>query len=143
MSDTLPPPPETPAANTRSRTRRFYTITGSAKRPLPSLPQRLERAKPSTPKQPTKSKRAKRGKRPKRAASPILLPEYIESSSSEEESDDDKPSASEFTFGGRVFRRATDFATQPKRAKSLYVWAKDKGFEIIDVKAKTRHYYCI
>lgn len=134
MSDPLPPTPETPAA-TRSRILRPSTVAASAKRPVPSLPQRLERAKPSKPKQ-TK-------KHAKKAASPILIPEYVESASSEEEVDDDEPPRSEFTFGGRVFRRATDFASRRKRQKSSHVWDKDKGFEIVDVKARTRHYYCI
>src|SRR5579871_1761897 len=134
MSDPLPPPPETPAANTRSHTLRPSTVAASAKRPGPSRP---KRSKQSKPKQTTKSKRAKK------PASPILIPEYVESASSEEESDDDQPSSDEFTFGGRVFRRATAVATRRKRQKSSHIWDKDKGFEIIDVKALTRHYYCI
>jgi hypothetical protein len=136
MSDSLHPPPETPAASTRSRTLRLSTFAASAKRPLPSLPQR-PKAKPSKPKQTTKLKHAKK------TTSPILIPEYVESASSEEEGDDDESSGSEFTFGGRIFRRATDFAAQRKRQRSSHVWDKDKGFEIIDVKARTRHYYCI
>jgi len=142
MSDLLPPPPETPATNTRSRTLRPSTVAASAKRPIPSLPQRLERAKPSKPKQTRKSKHTK-SKHAKKATSPILIPQYVESASSEEEDDEDEPSTSEFTFHGRVFRKATDFATRQKRTKSSHVWDKDKGFEIIDVKAGTRHYYCI
>jgi hypothetical protein len=145
MSDPLPPPPETPAANTRSRTLRLSTVAAGAKRPVPSLPQ--HRAKPSKPKQTTKSKHTKskhtKSKHAKKAASPILIPQYVESASSEEEGDEDEPFGSEFTFRGRVFRRATDFATQQQRQKSSHVWDKDKGFEIIDVKAGTRHYYCI
>src|SRR5579871_1864953 len=136
MSDPLPPPPETPAANTRSRTLRF-SIAASPTRPVPSVPQRPQRAKPSKSKQTTKSKRAKK------PAGPILIPAYVESASSEEEGSDDEPSSSEFTFGGRVFRKATDFVIQGKRQKSSHIWDKDKGFKIIDVKARTSHYYCI
>ena len=141
MSDPLPPPPETPAANTRSRTLRLSTVAASAKRPVPSLPQRLERAKPSKPKQTTKSKHTK-SKHAKKAASPILIPQYVESASSEEEGDDDidESSINEYTFGGRVFRKASDFATKQKRdvSKTSHIWDKDKGFEIIDVKTQTR-----
>src|SRR5579871_908118 len=136
MSDPLPPPPETPAANTRSRTLRF-SIAASPTRPVPSVPQRPQRAKPSKSKQTTKSKRAKK------PAGPILIPAYVESASSEEEGSDDEPSTSEFTFHGRVFRKATDFVIQGKRQKSSHIWDKDKGFKIIDVKARTSHYYCI
>ena len=119
------PPPQTP----RSRLRPS-TIAASAKRAVPKHPKRAK------PKRTTKQA--------KKTASTILIPEYVESSASEEEEEEEnEPSRSEFTLDGRVFRRATDFAFKKKRKKTSHVWDKDKGFEIIDVKANSRHYYCI
>ena len=79
-----------------------------------------------------------------RHASSILNPQYIESSTSEEEGEgENEPSKHEFTLGGQLFRRAADVASRGKRKKTSHVWDKDKGFEIIDVKTSSRHYYCI
>ena len=83
-------------------------------------------------------------KRSKKTAS-LLAPHYTESSASEVEEDEktDKRPSKEFTLDGRVSRKATDFANHRKRTKTSHVWDKDKGFEIVDVKTKKKHYYCI
>jgi hypothetical protein len=106
---------------------RSSTIATRAKR---TTSQRLKPAKRST-------------KRTKKTASSILVPKYIESSASEEEKEEKEPSRGEFTLDGRVFRKATDFASGRQRSKTSHVWDKDKGFEIIDIKTNSRHYYCI
>lgn len=95
-----------------------------------AISQRLKPAKRST-------------KRTKKTASPILVPEYIESSASEEEKEENEPSRGEFMLNGRVFRKATDIASRRPRSKTSHIWDKDKGFEIIDVKTSSRYYYCI
>src|SRR5438270_10955239 len=46
-------------------------------------------------------------------------------------------------LNGRLYRKATDFTSRRKRSKTSHVWDKDKGFEIVDVKTGSRHYYCI
>ena len=83
----------------------------------------------------------------KKAAAPIHSPEYVGSSSSEEEEEqeenENEPSEKEFTLDGRVFRRVTDFAFRGKRKKTSHIWDKEKGFEIVDVKTGSKHYYCI
>lgn len=114
-------PPATPA-----RPPRPSTIVISAKR---ATSQRFKPVKPIA-------------KRTKKIAS-LLTPKYVESSASEEETEKDEPSGGKFTLNGRVFRKATDFATVRKRTKTSHIWGKDKGFEIVDVKTGKRHYYCI
>src|SRR5436189_394612 len=125
-----PPPPTTP----RSHLLRPSTIAASAKRTVPQPP---KRAKPK--------RTAKQAKKKTARPSTTLISEYVESSASkeDEEEEEDEPSGSEFTLDGRVFRRATSFASKKNRKKTSHVWEKDKGFEIIDVKTKSRHYYCI
>src|SRR5271170_7109987 len=109
------------------RSLRPSTIATSAK---PTTSQRLKPAKRST-------------KRTKKTASSILVPKYIESSASEEEKEEKEPSRGEFMLNGRVFRKATDFASRRQRSKTSHIWDKDKGFEIIEVKTGSKHYYCI
>src|SRR5947209_6667996 len=46
-------------------------------------------------------------------------------------------------LNGWLFRKATDFTSRRKCSKTSHVWDKDKGFEIIDIKTGSRHYYCI
>jgi hypothetical protein len=134
MPDPSPRPstpsnPATPATSSRPRRLRPSIIAPSVKR---AIPQRPEQAK---------SKRTT--KQAKKTAISILTPKYAESSASEEEEEENEPSRGAFRLGGRVFRRATDFASRRKRKKSSHIWDKDKGFEIIDVKTGSRHYYCI
>ena len=126
MPGSLPRDPSTPAG---PRLLRPSTIAASAKRPISQCPKR------AMPKRTTKQV--------KKTASSILTPKYVESSASEPEEEENEPSRGEFTLSGRVFRRATDFASRGKRKKTSHIWDKDKGFEIIDVKTGSRHYYCI
>src|SRR5271155_1474283 len=109
------------------RSLRPSTIATSAK---PTTSQRLKPAKRST-------------KRTKKTASSILVHKYIESSASEEEKEEKEPSRGEFMLNGRVFRKATDFSSRRQRSKTSHIWDKDKGFEIIEVKTGSKHYYCI
>jgi hypothetical protein len=110
------------------RSLRPSTTGTSAKR---TTSQRLKPAKRST-------------RRTKKTASSILVPKYIESSESEEEKEENEPSKGEFMLNGRVFRKGTDFASRRRqRSKISHIWDKDKGFEIVDVKTGSKHYYCI
>jgi hypothetical protein len=134
-----PNTPTTPTTSSRPHLLRPSTIAASAKR---AILQRPKRAKPKRTTQQTK-----------KTASSILTTKYVESSASkEEEKEQEKeqekekenaPSRGEFTLNSRIFRRATNFASRRKRKKTSHIWNKDKGFEIIDVKTGSRHYYCI
>jgi hypothetical protein len=138
MPNAPPEPPSTPAApSSQPHLLRPSTIAASAKR---AIPQRPKQAKAAKPKRTTKQATKKTARR----ASSILIPEYIESSASEEEGEEENEhSKDEFMLGGRRFHRATHFASRGKRGKSSHVWDTDKGFEIIDVKTGSKHYYCI
>jgi membrane carboxypeptidase/penicillin-binding protein PbpC len=112
MPDRPPRAPSTPAApatSSRPHLLRPSTIAASAKR---AIPQRPKRAKPKRTTQ-----------QAKKTASSILTPKYVESSASEEEEkeEENEPSRGEFTLGGRVFRRATDFASRRKRKKTSHL----------------------
>jgi hypothetical protein len=125
-----PSTPAAPATSSGSRLLRPSTVAASAKR---AVPQRLKGAKPK-----------RTTKQAKKTKSSLLTPKYVESSASEEEEEEvNEPLRGEFTLGGRVFRRATDFASRQKRKKTSHIWDKDKGFEIVDVQTGLKHYYCI
>ena len=138
MSDS-PEAPRTPIAPTtlsQPHSFRPSTIAASAKR---ATAQRSKLAKRSK-----KQKQKQKQKQTKTATSSLLEPEYIESSASEEELEEENESSKgEITLDGRVFRKATDFALWKKRTKTSHVQDKDKGFEIVDFKTGSRHYYCV
>lgn len=125
MSNSAPRAPSTPATPANLRALRPSTIAASAKhaqRPRPAK-QTIKQTKKNT--------------------SPTLTRKYVESSSSEDDKEEIEPSRGEIVLHGRVFRRADHFASRVKRRKTSHVWDKDKGFEIVDVKTGSKHYYCI
>ena len=72
------------------------------------------------------------------------LPTYIESdlSASEREVRDHQPEL--ITVHGRKYYRASHIASKlKKKSKTSHVWEEEKGFKIIDMETKTKHYYCI
>jgi hypothetical protein len=60
-------------------------------------------------------------KQAKATTSSILVPEYVESSASEEEQEENEPSRGEFMLDGRVFQKATDFASRKRHTKTSHV----------------------